>query len=405
MAVDATFLTITALMIIAVASHFVFIRLKQPTVIGELLVGILISIILVNILQVDDTPNDTIKVLAQLGAIVLLFIIGLECDVKQIFTKQTFIVAALGVIVAWSLGFLVFYAFIPSESIGEVIFGATIFVSTSVSVSASVLQEMGLISDKIGQTIIGAAVVDDILGMVAFAIAKGVATGEVTVAGVAIVTVEAVVFIVLGIWLGKKYLVQVIHYLERKAQSCGLSYVTFILGFAFALLYAFIAEVIGISAIVGAFVAGAVMASLPLKHDLEKGMKYLGALFVPLFFITAGLAFNLDGFISVWLFAIVITIAAVISKTVGCGIGAKITGLTWKRSLAVGTGMVPRLEVPMVIATYGLLNGLIGNDIFSAAVFLGIATSLIGPMLFRSVLKSEMKGRQFKKAEEVCTIE
>jgi len=392
-------------MVIAVASHFVFIRLKQPTVIGELLVGIIISIILLNIFHVDDTPNETIAVLAQLGSIVLLFIIGLECDVKQIFTKQTFIIAALGVIVAWGLGFLVFAAFIPSDSIGGVIFGATIFVSTSVSVSASVLQEMGLISKKIGQTIIGAAVVDDILGMLAFAIAKGVATGDVSTAGVLIVTIEAVAFIVLGIWLGKRYLCQVIHYLERKAQSCGLSYTTFVLGFAFALLYAFVAELIGISAIVGAFVAGAVMSSLPLKHDLEKGMKYLGALFVPLFFITAGLAFSLDGFLSVWVFAIIITIAAIVSKTVGCGVGARITGMPWKKSLAVGTGMVPRLEVPVVIATYGLLNGLIGSDIFSAAVFLGIATSLIGPILFRRVLKSDMKGEKFAKREEICPVE
>jgi len=303
------------------------------------------------------------------------------------------------------LGFLVFATFIDTDSIGEIIFGATIFVSTSVSVSASILQEMGLISDKVGQTIIGAAVVDDILGMVAFAIAKGVATGDVTAAGVLIVTVEAVAFIVLGIWLGKRYLCQVIHYLERKAQSCGLSYTTFVLGFAFALLYAFVAEVIGISAIVGAFVAGAVMASLPLKHDLEKGMKYLGALFVPLFFITAGLAFSLDGFVSVWVFAIVITIAAVVSKMAGCGLGARITGMPWRKSLAIGTGMVPRLEVPMVIATYGLLNGLIGNDIFSAAVFLGIATSLIGPILFRRILKSDRKKDNFENKKEICPVE
>lgn len=392
-------------MVIAVASHFLIIRLKQPTVIGELLVGIVISIVLINIFHVNDTPSDTISVLAQLGAIVLLFIIGLECDVKQIFTKQTLIVATIGVVVAWTLGFVIFAYFFPEESLGTTIFGATIFVSTSVSVSASILQEMGLISDKIGQTIIGAAVVDDILGMVVFAVAKGVATGDVTVAGVAITTVEAVVFIGLGIWLGKRYLCKIIHRLENYAQSCGLSYTTFVLGFAFALLYAFVAELIGVSAIVGAFVAGAVMASLPLKHDLEKGMKYLGALFVPLFFITAGLAFNLEGFVSVWLFAIVITIAAVVSKTFGCGVGARITGLSWKKSLAVGTGMVPRLEVPMVIATFGLLNGIIGNDIFSAAVFLGIATSLIGPLLFRRILKSEVKGREFKKMEDVCPVE
>jgi len=90
---------------------------------------------------------------------------------------------------------------------------------------------------------------------------------------------------------------------------------------------------------------------------------------------------------------------------VGCGVGAKVTGMPWKQSLAVGTGMVPRLEVPVVIATYGLLNGLIGSDIFSAAVFLGIATSLIGPILFRKVLKSDMKGEKFEKKEEICPVE
>ena len=380
------------------------IRAKQPIVIGEILVGIVISLILVDIFHIDDTPSDTIRVLAQLGSIVLLFMIGLECDIRQIFTKRTMIVGVAGVLVAWTLGFAVFSTMVPSDSLSEIIFGATIFVSTSVSVSASVLQEMGLLSDSVGQTIIGAAVVDDILGMVAFAIAKGASSGDSSTQGILIVTIEAVAFIVLGIWLGRKYLCRVIHFLERKGQKSGLSYTTFVLGFAFALLYAFVAELIGISAIVGAFVAGAVMASLPLKHDLEKGMKYLGALFVPIFFITAGLVFNLEGFLSVWVFAIVMTIAAIVSKTVGCGIGAKITGMSWRKSLAVGTGMVPRLEVPMVIATYGYLTGLIGSDIFSAAVFLGIATSLIGPILFRRILKYEMKEDKFKKREEFSPL-
>jgi len=371
-------------------------------VIGELLVGIAISIILVDVLGIDDTPGETITVLAQLGAIILLFMIGLECDVRQIFTKRTLIVGTLGVVIAWTLGFAVFSTMIPSDSLSEIIFGATIFVSTSISVSASILQEMGLLSDSVGRTIIGAAVVDDILGMVAFAVAKGVASGDLTTAGIAIVTIEAVAFIVLGIWLGRRYLCRVIHFMERKGQECGLSFTTFVLGFAFALLYAFVAELIGISAIVGAFVAGAVMASLPLKHDLEKGMKYIGALFVPLFFITAGLVFNLQGFLSVWLFAVVMTLAAIASKIMGCGIGARITGMSWRKSLAIGTGMVPRLEVPMVIATYGYITGLIGVDIFSAAVFLGIATSLIGPIIFRRILKYEMKGEKIKKEEESC---
>lgn len=133
------------------------------------------------------------------------------------------------------------------------------------------------------------------------------------------------------------------------------------------------------------------MASLGLKHELERGVKYLGALFVSVFFITAGIVFNLQGLLGVLSFAVVITIGAVISKSLGCGLGAKLAGFSTKKSLAIGTWTVPRLEVAMVIAIYGLENGVIGEDIYSMAVFIGLATALVTPNLLHWALKWDQK--------------
>ncbi len=387
-----TWIELAFLLLVAVASHFVIARAKHPLVVGELIIGVVIAIIASSFLGIKIVQDEVLQVMGQLGAIILLFMIGLECDLKKVFAKRSVLIGSFGVGATWGIVYFVFRLMQPGSSLGETILVSAIFVSTSVAVTASILKEMKMISGQVGTAIIGAAVVDDVLGMLTLAISKGVVQGDFSISSIAITIGASIAFIVLGTWLGIKVIAKFLDRMEHRGKKLGLLYTDFTLGLAIALLYAVVAEIIGISAIVGAFVAGAVFATSPIKQQIEAGTKYIGAIFVPIFFITTGMLFYLPGLLAVLPLAIAFLLIAIFSKLVGCGGAARATGMTSRESLSVGLGMAPRLEIPMVIATYGVTQGIIGNDILSMAIFVGIASSLIGPLLFRHALLYQNKG-------------
>jgi Kef-type K+ transport system membrane component KefB len=388
---SAAWLQLTLLLIVAVGTYFLMVRAKQPLLIGEILAGIIISILFSTFFGSNFVPQELVSMIATIGSIVLLFMIGLECDLRAIYTERNLLIAFGGVVLPWVLGYLVFSLMVPDSSSMEAIFVGVILVATSVAVTADILVETGTISKPVGKAILGAAVIDDVLGMIILALTKGAMGGD-NVWAIPISIVSALAFLGLGIWLGVKYLCPIIRWAEKMGKQNGLRHIGFTLGFAIALLYAFIADLIGISAIVGAFIAGTVFASLPFKSEFEVGNEYLEAIFVPIFFITAGLMFSLNGLIAVLPVAIALTAVAIVGKVVGCGLPARLSGLTGRESLAVGVGMVPRMEVAMVIAIYGLETGIIGEDIYSMAVFIGLATALITPSMLRWALKGHAKG-------------
>jgi len=160
----------------------------------------------------------------------------------------------------------------------------------------------------------------------------------------------------------------------------------FILALAIAFLYSFIAGVIGISYIVGAFVAGTVFSGSVLKDGFRKGTQYLEALFVPIFFVSLGTVVDIQEIWEAIGFGIVLTLVAVASKIIGCGVPARLYGMSKWDSVAVGVGMVPRLEIALVIAYYGLSNNLIEADVYSVVVFMGLATALFAPSMLRKIL-------------------
>lgn len=388
---SAALFQLTLFLIVAVAMYFLMVRVKQPLLIGEILAGIIISIIFSTFFGSNFIPEELVSMIATIGSIVLLFMIGLECDLRAIYTERNLLIAFGGVVVPWVLGYVVFSLMVPASSTMEAIFVGVILVATSVAVAADILAETGTITKPVGKAILGAAVIDDVLGMIVLALTKGAMVGD-DVWSIPISIVSALAFLGLGILLGVKYLCPIIKWAEDKGKQNGLRHIGFTLGFAIALLYAFIADLIGISAIVGAFVAGTVFASLPFKSEFEVGNEYLESIFVPIFFITAGLMFSLNGLIAVLPVAIALIAVAIVGKVVGCGLPARLSGLNKKESLAVGWGMVPRMEVAMVIAIYGLENGIIGEDIYSMAVFIGLATALITPSMLRWALKAQTKG-------------
>lgn len=389
---------LTFLLAIALLSSFIFARLGQPKVIAYIIVGVAIGPSLLRI--IPETPEsasglpESIQMLAQLGSIVLLFMIGLECDLKEIYTKRSISIAIGGVIFPWIAGYFVAIAMGYDDPLfpGQAIFIGATLVATSVAITAGVTSELGLIGTPVAYAIIGAAVVDDVLGMVVLGVSKGFASGGLDVFGMIALIAGAVLFVVLGAWIGSRFLTKLVFNVQVSGFRRKLPMSGFILALTIAFLYSFIAEAIQISAIVGAFVAGTAFSGSPLRDSFRKGTMYLEALFVPLFFVSLGVAVNLrmvsNGF-EVFLFAIVLTLVAIVTKVVGCGYPARLWGMNKMDSLAVGVGMTPRLEIALIIAFIGLSTdpAIISQDVYTAVVFMGLVTALLAPTLFKAALR------------------
>lgn len=381
---------LTFLLAISLLSSFLFARFGQPKLIGYIVVGIVIGPSVLKIIPTVGSTGElpeSVKMLAQLGSIVLLFMIGLECDLKDLYTRRSISIAIGGVLLPWVAGYLV--AVSMGYGSDAVFIGATL-VATSVAITAGVTSELGIIGTPVAYAIIGAAVVDDVLGMVVLAISKGVTGSGLDLLGVLLVVVGAILFIVLGAWLGSKVLTKLVFNVQVSGYRRKLPMSGFVLVLTIAFLYAFIAELIGLTAIVGAFVAGTAFSGSALRDGFRKGTMYLEALFVPLFFVSLGVLVNIGQvWDSIW-FALVLTAVAIMTKIVGCGLPARLSGMNPWDSLAVGVGMTPRLEIALVIAFIGLTNvpPLIEHEsTYSVVVFMGLATALFAPTLLKMTLR------------------
>ena len=379
---------LTFLLAISLVASFLFTRLGQSKVIGYIIVGVLIGPSALKIIvpaegAITGLP-ESVLMLAELGATVLLFMIGLEADLKEIYTRKSISIALGGVLLPWGVGFLV------AESFGYgsegVFIGATL-VATSVAITASIISELGLIGTSVAYAIVGAAVVDDVLGMVVLGISKGLSTGSMDLFGILLLVLGAVLFIGLGAWLGSKFLARLVFNVQVSGYRRRLPNSGFVLALAIAFMYAFVAELIQISAIVGAFVAGTAFSSSVLRDAFRKGTQYLEALFVPIFFVSLGVVVDLGELGSTIVFALVLTVAAIASKVVGCAVPAKLLGMSKWDSIAVGVGMTPRLEIALVIAYYGLSTQIIDVDVYSVVVLMGLLTALFAPSLFKISLR------------------
>jgi len=378
---------LTFLLVVSLLSSFLFARFGQPKVIGYIVVGVFIGPSVLKIIVPTDASTsglpESVMMLAQLGSIVLLFMIGLECDLKEVYTKRSISIAIGGVLLPWVVG----YAIAVGMGYGSdaVFIGATL-VATSVAITAGVTSELGMIGTPVAYAIVGAAVVDDVLGMVVLAISKGLSNDALDPVLISLVIVGAILFIVLGAWVGSKVLAKLVYDVQVSGYKRRLPMSGFILALTIAFLYAFVAELIGLSAIVGAFVAGTAFSGSALRDGLRKGTMYLEALFVPLFFVSLGVIVDLKAVgDSIW-FAVVLTIAAIATKILGCGIPARLTGMNNWDSMAVGVGMTPRLEIALVIAFIGLSSGIILEDVYSVIVFMGLATAIFAPSLLKMTL-------------------
>lgn len=367
-------------------------RAGQPAVFGELLVGLLLGPTLLNLLHYFPDPglHEVLKDFAELGVIFLMFLAGLETDLQQMkrVGLAAFTGAVGGVFLPLAAGHAIARGFGYPHP--ESIFIGTVLTATSVSISAQTLFEMDKLRTKEGSTILGAAVIDDVMGLVLLSVVValyGAGAGGHGGGSIPVILVKLVLYLALGIGLG--YLVR---RLLRLVDRWPGTEVLLALAVAVVLVYAFTAQQFGgMAPITGAYLAGIVIGQEErLKHQITEKLSIMAyGFFVPVFFVSIGLEANareaLGG--SGLAFTALIVLAAILTKVVGSGLGVKAVGFTWPESLRVGTGMVSRGEVALIVAGIGLSAGLIGKEIFSAMVLMTLATTLVTPLLLRLVFR------------------
>ena len=363
----------------------IFERLRQPAVVGEILAGVLIGPSLLGWVR----PSEIINVLAEFGVIFLLFNVGLETKPQSIFAvgRRAMIVAVLGVVLPFVAGYLIAVAW--SGSFVEAMFIGAALVATSVGITARVLGSMGLLDTQTARIILGAAVIDDILGLIILSLVSALGQGSVSYLALAKTAAAAVLFTAFVALIGSRIanrLAPSVRKLraERPAFTWGL---ILCLGLSVASIY------IGVAAIIGAFLAGMALAEATeddhRMHQLTTGVTEF---LVPFFLVNIGMQLNLSVFrdTSVVVLALVVTLVAVATKFIACGIGA--WGMGRREMAQIGIGMVPRGEVGIVVAQIGIGLGVIEQSFFAAVLFMAVATTLIAPPFIKLFYAEDRDG-------------
>jgi len=371
------------LLFISLLGYILASRINQSAVIGEILVGLVIGPSILGLI----TYTDFVRSIAQLGAIILLFVVGLEFKFEEIYKIKNFLIGLVGVIVPWIGGYLT-ASYFGFSSISSVFVG-TALTATSIAITASVLKEMNMLNTAAAKAIIGAAVIDDILGLLALAFTNQIAGGSIEYSSIILILIKAVLFLVIGSLLGKYFFNKKIVDFDTTNLAKKYPKMSFIFAIMIAFLYSMTAELIGLSAIVGAFIAGVSMGHVKLKHskDFIEGSDYLHIIFASIFFVSLGIIADLHALnTKVITFLLILTAVAVLTKVIGCGLTSRLFKFNNKDSAIIGFGMSPRGEVAMIVALIGLTKGMINQDIYVTLVLMSLLTTIITPIVLRKWL-------------------
>jgi Kef-type K+ transport system membrane component KefB len=379
---------LVVILLAAKAAGYLSTRLGQPSVLGELLAGVLLGPSLVNILGLrfinSTSLTGTISDLSELGVLLMMFIAGLELHLGELAShgKVSLLASSGGLLLSIGLGWGAGRLF-GMNGTAALLLGLALG-ATSVSISARTLMELGVLRSRVGLGLLGAAVVDDILSILAFSIFLAIYSGGGGLASLAWIVVRMLAFLALAVAFGLWVLPRLAAWVERLSISQG--------GLAFAivilLVYGLAAELVGqMAAIIGAFLAGLMFARTVEKRGIEQGITALAyGFFVPIFFINIGLTVNLRSLQAgdLWLM-LAVTLAAVLGKLLGAAGGARLGSLPWYESIQLGAGMVSRGEVTLIIAAAGSRAGLINGGAFSAIITAVLLSILVTPPLLRFV--------------------
>ncbi len=398
-------------------------RIKVPGVIGELLAGVILGPFLLgkyipmplhgSWIPLFPPPrnaaqwpvNEHIWTVAQLASIVLLFITGLHTDLKQFlrYVLPATLVAFAGALVPFVLGVGVVYIPMfsalatahPAESpLVPALFIGVILMATSIGITARVLSDIEKLDTPEGVTILGAAVLDDVLGIVALAIVGGIAaTGAVSASQVGWISIKA-----LGVWI---ILTVLILALARPIEKLftQIRYGGTMLALALALVFigSGIAEFFGLAFIIGAYSVGLGLSRTRMAHTLMESLRPINDFIVPIFFATLGMLVNFNAMFADWrvvVFGLVVTIVAVVGKLIGCGVAALPVGFNARGGYRIGLGMLPRGEVALIVAGVGLSQNIIGQNVFGVSIMMTLLTTIAAPIFLVPAFKTGGSGRR-----------
>ncbi|MEO8201212.1 MAG: cation:proton antiporter [Gemmatimonadota bacterium] len=363
-------------------------RFGQPAVLGELIAGVIIGRTFLGLVPVDGLGADYLYFLAEFGVVLLLFEIGLETDLQEMFRVggASVSVASVGVVLPFLLG-LIYWLYLPhltvassGSAVSTAIFVGATLTATSVGITARVLADLGVMQTREAKIIIGAAVADDIIGLVILSIVSGVAAGAaVSFLGMTKIAAVAVGFLVGGVMIGRFVAPKLFNLIQRMR----VAHVLLAFAMAFLLTMSALATVAGSALIIGAFAAGLILSGVDQFDVIEREVKPIAGIFSPLFFVYVGSSVDLTvlnplrpGAGPVLLAALVLTVIAILGK-LAAGWAAP-----WEKvdRLAIGVGMIPRGEVGLIFADIGRRSGLLGEELFSAILVMIIVTTFLAPI-------------------------
>jgi Kef-type K+ transport system membrane component KefB len=368
------------LLFMALAGYLLVSRINQSATIGAILIGIVIGPSLLGLI----TYTDFVRSLAQLGAVILLFVVGLEFKIKEIFNPKYGLVALIGAVLPWLGGYYLAQAF--GYEFAVAVFVGTALSATSVAITANVLREMGKLNTEAAKAIIGAAVIDDILGLLALSFSTQIVAGEISLVPIVWTIAKAGLFVSLGAYVGYKYLSRLLEKFDASKFAKKFPETVFIFAIMIAFFYAMFAEIVGVSAIVGAFLAGVALEGVEIKQgkNYKEGAEYLQIIFASVFFVSLGILADLRALNpAVLWFLTALTAVAVITKFVGCYAGARMVKMSHKDSSTIGFGMAPRGEVAMIVALIGLNLGILKQDVYVSLVLMSLLTTVLVPIILR----------------------
>lgn len=390
------FLLFLAIILISTKVCGLFTRkINMPQVVGALVAGVILGPSVLNLIQMESDGNF-LAYMAEIGVILLMFCAGLETDLTELKENgvASFVVAVCGVLLPLLGGFVSYalYFHVDVSDFREcmkAVFVGVVLTATSVSITVETLRELGHLKGKVGATILGAAIIDDILGIIVLTVVTSLEDTSVNPATV--LGKIALYFVVIGVlwfilskakgWIEKK------DHLRRTA----------ILSLAFCFLMAYASEqFFGIADITGAYFAGLMLCSMKIESYVERRVSIPSYLFFsPVFFASIGMKTNLDGLNgSLILFSLILLAIAILTKVLGCGLGAKLCKYTTKESLQIGVGMISRGEVALIVAQKGYQAGMLNDDLFAPIVLVVIVTTLITPILLGMVFKDKDENKK-----------
>ncbi len=376
------------------------VRLRQPAVLGELLVGLILGPSVLNLLgwpafgDAEDVAvlTHTVYELAEVGVVMLMFMAGLEIDLGEMLKtgRVAILAGVMGVIVPLLLGAGTALLFrYPSEA---ALFVGIILTATSVSISTQTLMELGRLRTPEGLALLGAAIVDDVLVILILSIFLALNVGSGEQSSVLMIVVQMVLYLAASILLGFWLLPKAADWVQDQPISEGLA----ALAIVAVLLFSWAAEEMGgLATITGAFIAGLGFGRSHLRDELAGKMHTIAySFFVPIFFVSIGLKTNIRLLTGDLLpITVILILIAIISKIIGSGLGARLAGFDNQRSLRVGLGMVSRGEVGLIVASVGVSAAIIQTELFSVVTVIVLVTTLVTPLLLRWGFRNDDKPR------------